>query len=217
MEASSSTYGSHTVSCGHVHDQLAALAEGTLSSLTMFKLMEHVRHCSSCQSELQCFRQFISVEVPQAALAAVLQPEEAGRPATKAPRPPFWQQWQDRVQQWLDSLFPATLVPAYRSGSTGSASWELNARRKAETPFLEAKLEGTEVIAHVARGFMFGRVGGRGGEPRYPVVLQLQGGPSEQQVLNQPDGTFLLRWDPDATELRCQVPSGTLTCFALPS
>lgn len=217
MVPHTNAYRSHTLSCEHVQAQLAALAEGTLTSLTMFRLMEHVRQCGACQSELTSFRQFISVEVPQAVLTAALQPEEATPPAAMPPRPPFWQQWQDRVQQWLDSVFPATLVPAYRSGSTGSASWELNARKKAETPFFEARQEGTEVIAHVARGFMFGRIGGHSGEPRYPVVLQLHGGPSQQQVLNQPDGTFLLRWDPDATELRCQSPSGALSCFALPT
>lgn len=206
-----------SVTCEQVQNHLAGLAEGALLPELTFSLMTHVHGCAECTHELKAFRQFISVEVPQAVLEAVRQAETPAAPAPVARKSPFWQQWQERMEQWLDTVFPATLQPAYRGGSVSGAAWELNARKHAQQPFLDARLEGTEVVAHVARGLMFGRVGGHEGEPRYPVLLELQGGSSQQRVLNHPDGTFLLRWDPDATELRCKSPAGGLSCFALPS
>lgn len=207
-----------SVKCDDVEMQLAALVEGTVSAVSTVHLMSHIRGCNACRNMVQEFRRFVT-DVP----ASVSMELEAGAAEEHRIQPqasPFWQQWTARLERWLDDVFPNTvMLPAYRgevATSGESNHWEYASRRQATTPLLFAQKGPTQLVLHVARGFMFGRVGGSHGEPRYPVLLTLRGGAHQEPILNQPDGTFMLRWDPDATEIECQSPTGAMTRFQLP-
>lgn len=206
------------ISCDDVEMNLAALVEGSLSPASTVRMMFHIRSCSCCRDMVHEFRRFVT-DVPTSMSAELgAGPEE--EPRHQPQSSPFWQQWQARLERWLDDLFPNTVMqPAYRGevATAGESNhWEYASRRQATNPLLFSQKGPTQLVLHVARGFVFGRVGGNHGEPRYPVLLTLRGGAHQEPILNQPDGTFLLRWDPDATEIECQSPTGAMTRFVLP-
>lgn len=205
------------ITCDDVEMHLAALVEGTLDLTSTAACMQHMKGCSGCRNMLHEFRRFVVTEAPRPAPAQVdVRTVERPQP----PKSPLWEQWEARLNHWLDERFPATRPQlAFRGGPTALPepnAWEHSARRQASDPLLFAQKGSTQLVLHVARGFVFGRVGGSLGEPRFPVLLTLKGGSPQEPVLNQPDGTFYLKWDPEATELECQSPTGSLTRFELP-
>lgn len=210
--------------CSTVETELAAFAQGLLSPLATHRIQSHVRTCAHCQDLVQSFRQFMQspllASVPDAS-------EQSATALTALTSSVFWQRWQVRLEQWLDWAFPP-LAPevAYRDAvvmdprraaqEQQAAQREQRARQRAREPLLFEQRGSTQVVLHLAKGYVFGRIGDLQGEPRYPVLMTLKGGLSQESILNQPDGTFQFRKIPGATELECQYPTGSVVTFQFP-
>lgn len=210
--------------CSTVETELAAFAQGLLSPLATHRIQSHVKSCPHCQELVVSFRQFMQsplvVTMPEAV-------EHSPGQLANLTSSVFWQRWQVRLEQWLDWAFPP-LAPsiAYRDSAglearraaqdQQAAQREQRARQRAREPLLFEQRGSTQVVLHVAKGYIFGRIGDLQGEPRYPVLMTLKGGLSQESILNQPDGTFQLRKIPGATELECQYPTGAVVTFPFP-
>jgi hypothetical protein len=197
-----------------VEELFPPLIEGSLSHTSTTRVLNHLKSCRHCEQNLAELRAFFLTDVDTTDL------EPSSAPVSVAePRPsPFWSQWQDRLERWLDVVFPGTVpAPAWRNAvATALPTWEFAARQQSRQPLFTSQQGDVHVTLHVARGLIFGWITNTDGEPLYPMLLTLSSPHAQDAVLSQTDGTFQLRWDPEATVLECQSPLGAITRFPIP-
>ncbi len=199
------------LSCDEIADLVGPLIEGELALLTSLHLMEHTQACADCAQHVRQFRLFLeSGSEPMVLPVTPLQ-------APAEPSSPSQARWQARLSRWLDDLYPATVpAPIYRGKELPlepGSEWEMHARGQAEQAYRLVCNGDVQLTLHVARGRMFGRVTDLDDEPLFPVLLNLAGDPASKPMVSQPDGTFELRWNPEASHLDCQLATGKIVRF----
>lgn len=198
--------------CSDLEPLIAPFVEGALSFAQTGQVLDHLRSCRRCGLEVKELRTFLRAQpVP------VVEPSRALVTPPPAVASPNWALWQKRLQHWLDVVFPGTVAFAYRDADPNTQSgWEQAARKESETPLFTARQGDLHLTLHVARGLAFGWLTTLGGEPLYPMLVTLTSDYDQESVLNHSDGTFQIRWNPEATLLECQSPTGVVTRFPLP-